>query len=60
MGVFTVKGISKAIIPIGLAIVLSGLFYMGYDAIKAAAILGVGGIVLAVGLFDVFRWDGQE
>jgi hypothetical protein len=55
-----VKSISKVVIPVGLVIVVSGVLYMGYDAIKAFAILGVGGIVLAVGLLDAFRWDGQN
>jgi hypothetical protein len=54
------KSISKVVVPVGLLIVVSGLFYMGYDAVKAAAILGAGGIVLAVGLFDAFRWDGRS
>ncbi len=52
------KSLSKAVVPLGILIVLSGLFWMGYDAWQAAGVLAVGGLVLAVGLFDAFRWDG--
>ena len=53
------RGIGKIVGPVGLIFLLAGLLYMGYDAVKALVPLAIGGLLLAVGLFDAFRWDDR-
>ncbi|HVP39850.1 MAG TPA: hypothetical protein VMS93_11780 [Candidatus Saccharimonadales bacterium] len=51
------KSMGKVVVPVGGLLVLGGLFGMGYDALWATGILLLGGLVVAAGLVDVFRWD---
>ena len=54
------RGISKVVGPIGLLFLGGGLFMMGYDIMKALPPLAVGGLLLGITLFDVFRWDQHK
>ncbi len=51
------RGMAKIVGPLGLVIFLSGVTYMGWNWVMSLLPIAVGALLVAVALFERFRWD---